>query len=391
MKRIDVINLTRDAVAQTMGDAYMESLGELDYMDSYKLVDIGRDVLGTSTRESFSKALISLLGKMVIDERSYENDIKSIFVDSFDWGGFVERVYFTPDQIIEDDMFNLVNGKVYDNSLKFFQPGVKAKIFEESKGFMIPSSWSEETLKEAFTGWDKMNKFLSGRKTMVRNTLKLALSSYAHMLVSCAIAVANNNGNAFHAITEAIAEGVIPSGTTADVARNSEAFNIFVMRRISEIRDEMRDYGTGHNNGEIPTFTPDDDNKMLLLSKVANDFNFVARRNAYNLSEIGIGDFEKITKWQGYTDGTSKYAFDDVSKIMISADSDNKLGLGTEAVTVENAVGLIFDHRAIGLCPYKEKTTSNYVGSADFWNEYLHVLLNYILDANYSMVAVMYD
>ena len=393
MKRVDVVTLTQKAVAQTMGAEYMEQVGDLGALDSYKLSDVGRDVTGSGTREVFSKALISLLAKMVIDERKYTGEIKSIFVDNFDWGGFVERVYFTPDQIIDDDMWNLVNGQVYENSLKFFEPGVKAKIYEESKGFMIPSSWSEEVLKEAFNGWDEMTRFLSGRRTMVENTLTLALQSYAHMLVSCGIAVSiGKTENAVHILTEAIAAGIIEEGTTAEEALQNEAFNLFFMERIAEVRGYLADYGVGFNNGEIPTFTPDEDNKLILLKAVAKKFKFFGKRQSFNLKEIGFGDYEEVSKWQGYAaSGTKNYSFGNVSTIMIAADSGNKLGIGTSAFTQANVAGVVFDHRAMGLCPYKQKTTSNYVGSADFWNEYLHILVNYILDDNYPIVAFVLD
>ena len=76
---------------------------------------------------------------------------------------------------------------------------------------------------------------------------------------------------------------------------------------------------------------------------------------------------------------------------MISADASNKLGMGVEAVTINHAIALVKDRRAIGICPYKEKVTSSYTACADFWNEFTNVLVNYILDTNYSMVAFILD
>ena len=76
---------------------------------------------------------------------------------------------------------------------------------------------------------------------------------------------------------------------------------------------------------------------------------------------------------------------------MISADPTNKLGIGTSEVTLTNAIGLLFDRMALGICPYRSKVTSNYTAIADFWNEYHHMLVNYILDSNYSMVAFFND
>lgn len=134
MKHVDVVELTQEAVAQTMGTDYMTDIGDFSGVNSYKLIDIGKDVLDGGTIDVYAKKLLGLLGKMVIDAKSYEGaGIDSIFVDSFDWGSFVERVYFTPQDLIEDDMWNLIDGKVYENDHKFFAPKVGAKLFEEAK------------------------------------------------------------------------------------------------------------------------------------------------------------------------------------------------------------------------------------------------------------------
>ena len=118
MKHVDVVELTKKSVAQTMGTDYMTELGDFAALDSYKLVDVGKAVTASGTVDVYCKKLIGLLGKLVVDSKKYAaSDIKGIFVESFDWGSFVERVYFTPQDLIEDDMWNLVNGLVYENSL----------------------------------------------------------------------------------------------------------------------------------------------------------------------------------------------------------------------------------------------------------------------------------
>jgi hypothetical protein len=397
MKHVDVVNLTQEAVSQTMGTDYMEKIGDFAGVDSYKLIDIGKDVLDGGTVDVYAKKLLGLLGKMVIDAKSYEGaGIDSIFVDSFDWGSFVERVYFTPQDLIEDDMWNLIDGKVYENDHKFFAPKVGAKLFEEAKSITTPISIVDEQLRTAFTGWDQMNAFLSGIRTNVENTITLALQAYAHMLIGCGIAVSSEGtGTAVHLLTEAISAGILEAGTTYEEARYIEAFNIFCMERIKTIRDNMRIYSSAYNNGEIPTFTNDEDNKMILLSQFENSLKFQGKRQVYNLDQIGIGEYETTPMWQGLrqtTEGTTtNFAWDVVSSVSINADASNKLGLGTSAIKVDDVAGIIFDHRAMGVCPYRRKVTSQYTASADFWNEFHHLLVNYILDTNFNIVAICMD
>lgn len=401
MKHVDVVELTQKAVAQTMGDDYMTELGDFAALDSYKLVDIGKDVLQAGTVDVYAKKLLGLLGKMVIDAKKYEAaGIKGIFVDSFDWGSFVERVYFTPQDIIEDDMWNLIDGKVYENDHKFFAPKVQAKIFEEAKSITTPISIVEDQLKTAFTGWDQMNTFLSGIRTNVENTIELALQAYAHMLISCGIAVSvDGTMTAVHIVTEAINAGLLEAGATDEDFRKSEACAIFAMERMKTIRDNMKVYNAAYNDGSIPTFTTDEDNKLILLTQFENFLKFTGKRQVYNLNEIGFGDYDTTPMWQGFraTSGeegskvTSNFDWDTVSSVSIAADATNKLGIGTGAFEQSNVAAVIYDHRAMGICPYRRKVTSQYTASADFWNEFHHLLVNYILDTKFPIVAIVLD
>ena len=389
MKFIDVVELTKSAVAQSLGNEYMEKVGDLSALDSYKLVDIGKDVLDGGTVDSYVKSLLTQIGKLYIESREYVSELNSIYIDSFDWGGYLERVYFAPQDLVTDEMFNLVNGNSYDDH-KFYKPNVSAKIFEESKTIMCPISLTEDAVKMAFSSWDEMNKFLSGIQQNVRNTIDLGLDAYAHMLVSCAIAVSDKAlNNSIHLLTEAKEKGIVPSDTTSEQALNNEAYLVYCLNRIRNVEKYMHRMTTAYNNGSVP-MQAKDVNKILLTDFVSST-KFNVRANTYNLDEVGIGSYDEVSAWQGITDGTTNFDYANNSKIMITADPTNKLGIGTSAVTLTNAIGLLFDRMALGICPYRSKVTSNYTAIADFWNEYHHMLVNYILDSNYSMVAFFND
>ena len=133
-----VAEVTQNAIAQSMGDEYMGKLGDLTYLDNQKLVDVGKDVLDSkTTTEQYSKALISQLGKIYVDSKEYTSALGGLFVDSYDWGGYLERVYFSPSDIIDDSMYDLVNGKSYDDHV-FYETKVSAKIYEEGKYITTP-------------------------------------------------------------------------------------------------------------------------------------------------------------------------------------------------------------------------------------------------------------
>lgn len=392
MKKVDVVKITQQAVAQTMGTNYMSDQGGIEAIESFRLPDIGEAVLNSGTVDQYVKSILTQLGKMYVDSKAYAAELPSLFIDSFEWGGYLERVYFKPQDLIQDEMYNLVDGATYEDH-KFYQPKASAKIFEEVKNIMTPISIVADQIKEAFQGWDQMNAFLSGIQNNVNNTLTLASEAYAHMLIQCGIAVAEKNTqHSVHLLTEAIAKKVLSTGATPAEALESPEFLRFALKRIAQVKKNMKRYTTAFNNGQIPTFTNDADAKIALLTDFTTAAGFTARANTFNANELNIGDYDEVACWQAFAD-TSKANFDYSinSTIKIAADSTNKLGIGTEAVTINNVIGVLYDTRAMGISLTKSKVTSNYTAIADFWNEYHHKQVNYILDPNFNIVTFKLD
>lgn len=392
MKKVDVVKITQEAVAQTMGTDYMAEKGGIKAIESFRLADIGEDVLNSGTVDQYVKSILTQLGKMYVDSKAYAAELPSLFIDSFEWGGYLERVYFKPQDLIQDEMYNLVDGATYEDH-KFYMPKASAKIFEEVKNIMTPISIVADQIKEAFQGWDQMNAFLSGIQNNVNNTLTLASEAYAHMLIQCGIAVAEKNTHhSVHLLTEAIAKKVLATGATAAEALESPEFLRFALKRIAQVKKNMKRYTVAFNNGQIPTFTNDADAKLALLTDFTTAAGFTARANTFNANELNIGDYDEVACWQAFAD-TSKANFDysTNSTIKIAADSTNKLGIGTDAVTITDVIGVLYDTRAMGISLTKSKVTSNYTAIADFWNEYHHKQVNYILDPNFNIVTFKLD
>lgn len=392
MKFEDITTLTQEAVSQTLGTKYMQTEdGNIKPIESFKLADVGKDVLDSGTVDAYVKSLLVQMGKMVVDAKVYKAEMPSIFVDNFEWGGYVERVYYSPQDLIEDEMYNLVDGNSYDDHV-FYKPKTSAKIFEEAKTIMCPISITRDQMEMAFQSWEQMNTFLSGIYNNVQNTIILGMEAYSHMLISCGIAVsAKATNTAVHLLTEYNAINTDATIATAAEALRTPEFLLYALERIATIKDYSSRYTTAFNNKSIPTFTNDEDKRLALLSDFARAVKFNLKANTFHDEMIGIGDFDTITSWQAFRDASSAFSFDVNSQIQITADSNNKLGIGTDAVTLNNVIGVFYDHRSMGLCPHRSKVTSNYTAIADFWNEFHHELVNYILDSNYNIVAFIID
>lgn len=407
MKKIDALVLTKEAIAMTMGSDYagLEGWDNLKALDSQKLTDVGKDVTSENTISSLSNNLMALIGKHIIDSREFVDTINSINVESYDWGGYIERTRIGLGEIMDDPMYSKTVGQSYATiEHTYYGQPVQSKIFQECKAVMTPISVERDILREAFTSADKLESFISARETQIRNTLKLALHVYKKMLFACAIAVSDEKlDSALHLISEAVARGIISQineGTEEDPVlrnptyievRDNKNFLKFCAERISEVRDYMKEISTAFNDGSIPTWTVDEP-RLELLADFEKAIKFNLKADTFNKDELGFGEYERITSWQGIKDSTSKdFDTEVLSTVKLAADSTNKLGIGTSEYSKSGVVGLLFDPMAIGMCLYRNMVTSSYTSCAHFWNTFHHMLVNYLIDDSYGLCAIIMD
>ena len=396
MKHEDVVKLTRQMVAQSMGQAYMEENGFLEAIPVEKLVDVGRDITDAdNTVEKATKALCALLAKFEVFEGEISTLFDDILVDRVEWGGFIERAKINFADIMEDPVFSVEDGVDYSEfENRYYQPKVVAKIYQEGKSIMIPISIQRATLTEAFRDYETMNSFVSKIRSKVRQTLRKAIDRYCAGLVMGAIAVsAKATRTAIYLLDDALVDGVegITAETTPSEAMANPKFILYIAKKIAEVRDNMTIDSNVYNNGQWDTASRD--NILYLLNSYTRSLKFDVKANTFNREDVGFGDYKSIPAWQAVraTEDGKGFDFATTSKVFLSADPTNKLGIGTGAVEIPNVVGLLFDKYALGLTVFKEYTTTNYVASADFWNEYIHSLTNQILDSDFPIVAFIVD
>lgn len=409
MKMIDVVQLTRDAIGNTLGADYLPELNnhnnELQALQSFNLTDVGEVVTQENNIANFVNGLISLIGRHVIDNRVYNNKYPSLLVESFDWGGYLERTRVGLGEILSDPMYNLINGKDYSAiEHTYYGQDIHSKIYGEAKAIMTPITIVRDQLRDAFRSWEDMDIFISAKETMIANTINLAMEVYSKMLFQCGIATSDKKtSTAVHLITEAVNLGILKQvndGTDEepnlrnpkwDECFSDKDFLAYCNSRIKLTRNYMMEASTAFNDETIPTWCDRNPN-LALLSQFVEDSKFYLRADTYNPDDIGIGVFDAVTSWQGIKESTTKvFDRDTISTVKIAADPNNKLGIGTEEYTKSGIVGLMFDYKALGISLQRNKVTSSYTACADFWNQFHHELVNYLLDSSYAIVAFIMD
>lgn len=409
MKMKDVVSVVQTAVAQAMGTEFMEKQGNLTGLASDKLVDIGTAIANAGTAETVFKGLITQLALLEVEARAYSGDLNSFMVKDTEWGGFVERVCYGLNTIVADPMWNIFEQNhtsgaytPHDYSAaehQFYPASVSTKVFVEGKAIMTPISRPVDQLKEAFESWEQMNSFLSGIAQAVRNTIEEGITSMRHMLAQNAIAFTTGTnagaGSAVHLLDLTDEMGITTSADTAETAIKDADVLAFIKQTIAETRDNMKIMSSAFNDGTVPTFTPTEDGKLILINKLDKAMKFLVNANTFNKEDLAIGDYDTVTAWQGIAStGKAPFNLKDCTTVAIAQNTaEDKLGIGlkTAAYNRPYCVGLLFDKKAIGLCPYKRKVTGSYTAVGDFYNEFHHTLMNLLLDSRYNMVSFWLD
>ena len=411
MQLVDATRIVIDAIAQTMGSDFqplIDSDTELPIsnkafaaLDSQALIDIGKAVTGEEHIASLNNNLVTLIGKHIIEDRTYNTRIPSIYVESYDWGGFLERTRIGLGEIFDDPMYTKQFGDNFaELEHTYFGQPAYSKIFDEAKAIMVPMSTEREQIREAFNSMDALNSYISKREGKIRSTINLALKVVESMLLQNGIAISDvKNDSAVHLITEAIAAGVIEAPEegetlTYEDVRLDPNWLAYAMFRMKQIRSYLMDISSAFNDGTMPTWC-DEDPTLIVLDDFKDACKVYVKANTFNPDEIGVGALESVPAWQAILDVDQssvehKYNPMTLSSVSIAANNAAKIGQSTK-YEQSGVVGLMFDKSAMGICLRRSKVTSSYTASADFWNTYFHELYDHIIDSSYSIVAFIAD
>lgn len=403
----NVIETLKSGLAQAMGAEYMEKLGDISALDSAALVDVGNDLFAENDPASnvpikadiALKALMDVCGRMVIESKKYVGQLKSMFIDSREWGGYLVRYYFGVANIMTDEMWNpdgyidyFADGgkeeaaRIAAIEHGYYKAAVNGKIFSEATAHMIPITTVREQLFTAFTSWDSMNEFLSGIYTMIQNTIEALAQVKAKMLLSSAIVAARLDGNEIKLVTEYNTQ--YGGSLTAENALTDKDFIAYAYSRIDEIKGNMSDL-TGAYSGESNlSFTDEGDFRLILHKRLPNRARYLLRSSTFNEGLLSIGEYDEINSWQAIEGaGTPDFNFANTSKVVVSQSSVEKLGGSSDGdYTIEGVLGIAFDRRAMGISLKKDNVTQSWTASRSTWNTFYHALIQQILDRKFKMI-----
>jgi len=406
-----VQNILKPALAQALGAEYMGEVGELSAIDDRALADIGQDLFNKSVDPQTGislgadvalKELADRCGRVVIESERYYGQVKSVFIDPREWGGFLIRYYFGLGSIMNDEMWNSEGfidyfaeggqeeaARIAAIEHGYYKPAVSGKAFMRAAAHMIPITTLRDQFFSAFLSWEAMDEFLGGITTMILNTIEALAQVKAKALLGAAIVASVQAGNEIHLVTEYNAEYGAGS-VTADNALSDKDFIAWAYSRIDEIKGNMSDLTEAYSAESNLSFTSSSSWRLILHKRLPNRARYLLRSSSFNEGLLSIGEYDEINSWQAVREeNKADFDFDTTSSVYVTPDVIEYFG-GTkpeEAVRIEKVIGLAFDRRTLGISLKKDDVTQSYTASRKSWNSFYHALFQQILDRKFKAVV----
>ena len=411
MQITQVQDILAPALAQALGAEYMGNVGELSAVDDRALADIGQDLFNKSVDPQTGialgadialKELADRCGRVVIESERYYGQVKSVFIDPREWGGFLIRYYFGLGSIMQDEMWN-ENGfidffaeggeeeaaRIAAIEHGYYKPAVSGKAFMRAAAHMIPITTLRDQFFSAFLSWEAMDEFLGGITVSIENTIEALAQVKAKLLLGAAIVASVQAGNEVKLVTEYNAEFGAGS-VTADNALGNKDFIAWAYSRIDEIKGNMSDLTTAYSAESNMSFTSERNWRLILHKRLPNRARYLLRSSTFNEGLLSIGEYDEINSWQAVReeDGDN-FDFATTSCVYVSPDVIEYFG-GTRpesAVRIDGVIGLAFDRRTLGISLKKDDVTQSYTASRKSWNSFYHALFQQILDRKFKSVV----
>lgn len=419
----DIVDVTKAAISQLIGKGYMdEASGEFDALDDHLIVDLGEkleltedgDFALNSPADIMYKSLLSQIGRIIIDKRSYVAKLPRLFVDTVDWGLFSEHIMIDLSDVMVDECWN-PNGYIPWNAaggagvaegsriaaIEFgcYKPVVTSKLYTKAHGIMVALTTGYEQLFTAFRNADEYQSFVTGLYNSVENTLQAKAEIYAMMTLSMGIAKSAANNNAYDLRTLYAAAGYptshdvggVDTPYTAEELLNMPSFEAFMLRTIDETKDYMQRMSSLYNDGTFVTFSADP--HVVMLTAAAKAAKFGVRANTFNEQLLGIGEYDTVPSWQAAISAGNAhpYNFETASSICLTKAAAEEAGLtvgeGDTSLTLPGFVALIYDRYAMGITLDKRNVSSQYAASRMTINTFYHSLIRYQINDSYPIVS----
>lgn len=334
------------------------------------LQDIGNELITQANVDTYVKKLVDKIGKVVFKNRLLNSTAPSLLVDSWEYGAILQKVRMKLIPAEENDAVKLVDGQSYDQNV-FHQPTVSATFYSKEITFEVPISYTTEQLKSSFNSEAELNGFFNLLETTVQNSLTVNTDALIMRTINYRIGKTYTKGRDSQKINLLAGYNTVSGKTlTTENCFQDEGFLKYAIAEIKNYQDRLKLPSSIFNDKKEQTFTPVQNQKLVLLSDFKNTVDTHLIPVVQNSENLKLSS-ETVPYWQG---SGKTFAFDDISKIDVTLDTN------TETAQVSGIVGILFDDEALKVGNLNQYVTTNYNAKGDFYTNYYKEQSGFFVD-----------
>ena len=380
MEVSQVYEIVNGAAEQTLGreNPVSEDMGNL--------IDIGNEIFNNEAVDRWVKSLINRIGRVQFVNRGYTSTAPSIMMDDWEFGSVLEKIRSEMPKATENESWNLTPGATYDPNM-FYGNVARAKFFNKMTTFEVPLSLAPMQIKQSFTSATQLNAFTSMLQNEVNKTMTVAFDDLKMRTLNNMIGETFYHTFGSSAYTGAGSAKCVnllkryndlySQHLTAEAAISDPSFLRFATVQMDLTFSRLTKMSTVFNIGARERFTPMALQHFVMLADFKAATDIYLQSTTFHDGYTKLRAAEEVPFWQGSGTG---YGFDTVSKIYLKT-------VDGHDVEASGILAVLFDHEALGMHGYNERTTSNWNGKAEFTNYWYKRDARYFNDFDENFVV----
>ena len=404
-------------VYEFVNDIYAQATGKngVTTADAAGLVSIGKDVLSSEANtENFFGTLVDRIAKSKISNRPYNARVKSLLMDTFQFGAVLQKIYVAPTEAKESAHWDVTDGE--KSQIYIVKPTVSQKLFSGLTTWELDTAIPDTQARSAFTSAEEMAALISAIDTALNNSMNIDLEAMASTVYATMIANriiyekdpdsvrVGTNSNKKQVVVDlrkgyntyyGLASGDTGYLATAADCKRTPEFYRYASLTIKKFKNWMNSMSTLYN---VPTvtsdgkefdyyrFTDDTNLNLTIVEDFAADFQAHLQSEVFHNEFTALPNYTEVPYWQG-----SGIANEDTRKISITVESAyNENGdVKKYTVTQDGVVAILADVDSMGMTLDNQRIRSVYDNRHEVTAQYAKADKGYFVDPTENCVVFL--
>lgn len=347
----------------------MTGLQGIEAVDTNSLVAMGSLINNLGKNDLYLNSLARRIGRTITDYRTYSTLYLDLARSNIEWGAIVQKIHAEMPEATDCKIYEVgfLDGQSVDQWI-ISNPKASQKLFDKETPYSFFITISTKMLKDAFLSEGAMQHFISIIFLQVQNKISVVMEELGRLCVNNFILNVENRQH-LHLVSMYNAEVPGANLTSASCIHDAD-FLRYTIGIINMMSKKFEDMSVLYNKESRQKFTPKKYQRLYLLSDFMERIKTVVSYAAFHKDDITARPNITIPFFQSNSLINTPNYFEDITTISGSVQGAN----GTsEEKTLNNVLGVMFDHDAMGTFREEETVLTTPINArAAYYNTFWH-------------------